>query len=168
MRQRGFAVSLILIGLAVAALVAMVGGFAWKMRNDGIATGIAREQPKTKAAEQRAANAEARLEQQNAALDEAQRINKANLAEVETLRQRFAQTQKTLDDILKLQDERQRDTQAALAKFNERDKRQSSEIKRLRAIAETPAGITITDGGASEADAILRNAVRDALGLRQR
>ena len=166
-RQRGFATSLILIGIAVAAALAIIAGFAYKMRADGKAAGIAQEQPKIQAAEQRAENAEARVAQQNAALDEAQRINKANLEEVARLRERFAETQKILDDIQKIQNEQQAKTRAAIATFNEREKRQSSEIRRLRVIADTPAGVTITDGGAREADTILRGAVRDVLGLRQ-
>lgn len=164
-RQRGFA-TLIIIGIAAAFIVGGIGAFALQMRNAGKAAGIAQEEPKTKAAEVRAINAETRVQQLNSELTSAVEINKRNLVEVETLRARFAETKKTLDDIARLQDQQQEKTRTALATFTVREKRQAAEIRRLNDIASGPQ-VTITDGGLSEADTILRTAIRDILGLRE-
>lgn len=168
MNQRGFLWLPLLLKLAPYLIILIAVGSAWLVIDRKCwTTECKQQQARANSAEEQAAKAVERAKELDAELSQAVAVNQQNLKEVATLRERFEETQKVLDDIQRLQNEQQAKTRAALATFSEREKRQAGEIRRLRVIAETPASVKITDGGASEADAILRNAVLDILGLRQ-
>jgi predicted nuclease with TOPRIM domain len=112
-----------------------------------------RAQANEKLAAARAADTDAKLTatvQENAAL----------LKTIGELRATFKATQDELEKIRVAQSQQAADVKKQLDAFVVREKRQSAEITRLRAIVAMPV---ITEGVLDETDAILRSLIRDRI-----
>lgn len=157
-RQRGIAITLILIAISGVLIVGALGTLAYKLRQSGYESAEAKWKPQAEKATERA-------QELDAELTKTLEAHRVAMLKVEEYRLVVKQVQDEWGVVKKQQAAQELATKAALAAYAQREQRQSSEIRRLRDIATAP-GVVITDRGVDEADTILRSTIRDILGLR--
>jgi cell division protein FtsI/penicillin-binding protein 2 len=165
-RQRGVVSTLVLVGIAAVLVLGALGTFIYQIRESGYDSAEAKYRPEMERAQANEKLAAARATDIDSKLTAALLENAALLVIIAELRDTFKATQDELAKIKVAQSQQAAELKKQLDQFIVREKRQSAEITRLRAIVAMPV---ITEGVLDETDAILRSLIRDRIagGVRQ-